>query len=139
MHPPTKDQTHIGADAPKVDASHREDNKDRTRQEYKQDADINYMLGRFGVVPNKGQPIYGEWDDTLDLQLAMQAVRDARYAYGNLPEEMRKRFRSMEELIAAVENGSLVIKDEEPEPKATTTTTATDNSDSNSNDKDRGA
>lgn len=118
MQPPTKDQNDIGVDNPTVDASHRADNKDQARQEFKMEADINYMLSRFGITQPRGAPTYGVWDDTIDLQTAIMAVREARAAYNDLPEVLRNKFGSMEEILTAVDNGSLVIKDEEaPEPK----------------------
>lgn len=127
MMPPKKDQTDIGVDNPTVDASdgalivtHNGDvieNKDTARQEFAQDADINYMLAKFKVVPPRGAPTYGEWDDTLDLQQALTSVNEARAAYRNLPDELRNKFGSMEELLTAYHNGSLVIKDgEAPTP-----------------------
>lgn len=116
MHPPVKDQSDIGAHNPTVDASDSEDNKDYTRQEYAQEADTNYMLSRFGVTPPRGAPVYGEWDDSIDLQIALESVREAQRGFASLPEDLRKKFGTMEELMRAVDNGSLVIKDEEPAP-----------------------
>lgn len=119
MMPPTKDQTSINVDNPTIDASdgaelpNGKPNKDMARQEYAKDADINHMLSRFGIVPERGAPTYGEWDDTIDLQSALTATREAAEAYRNLPPELREKFNSMEELLTAVDNGSLVIKDEE--------------------------
>lgn len=120
MHPPTKDHTDIDVENVLLDASDRPGNKDTARQEFKNEADINYMLSRFGVAPARGTPTYGEWDDTLDLQTAITSVREAREGYDRLPEELRKKFTSMEELIRAVDNESLVIKHEPaPEPVKT--------------------
>lgn len=123
MMPPTKDQTDIGTENPTVDASdghlHELDetlNKDRARQEYKNEADINYMLSRLGVTQPRGAPVYGEWDDTIDLQTAIASVREAKAGYRTLPEELQKKFPTLEAFITAVDNGSLVIKDKEPEP-----------------------
>lgn len=113
MHPPTKDQADLGQDNVTLDASNTPDNKDVARQEFKDEADINVMLAKFGVTQPRGTPTYGEWDDSIDLQTAVQSVRDARSAYHALPEELRNKFPRMEDLLAALENGSLVIKDEE--------------------------
>lgn len=112
MHPPTKDQADIGVDNPTLDCS-RPGNKDMARQEFKNEADINYMLSRFGVTQPRGAPTYGEWDDTIDLQTALQSVSDARFAYRQLPENLRAKFTKMEDLLRALENGSLVIKNED--------------------------
>lgn len=114
MKPPTKDQADIGVDNPVLDASDKPDNPDTARQEFKDEADINYMLSRFGITQPRGTPTYGVWDDTIDLQVATHAVRDARMAYRRLPADLRDQFRSMEELLTAVENGSLKIVTEEP-------------------------
>lgn len=118
MHPPTKDQTDIGVDNPTLDASDGADlldsdqpNKDRARQEFKDEADINYMLSRFGITQPRGTPTFGEWDDTVDLQSALESVREARDGFRTLPEDLRNKFNTMEELLTAVDNGSLVIKD----------------------------
>lgn len=110
----------IGLDNETVDASDRPGNTDRARQEFKDEADINYMLSRFGITQPRGTPTYGVWDDTLDLQQAIGAVRDARAGYKRLPEEIRNKFRSMEELLTAVENGSFEIRDEEAPPPVKT-------------------
>jgi len=132
MHPPTKDQTDIGVDNPTTDASHGaiielsngeiRENKDTARQEFAKEADINNMLSKFGITPERGAPTFGEWDDTLDLQQAIASVTEARAAYADLPEALRNRFNSMEELLAAYNNGALVIKDGEvPVPPKTET------------------
>lgn len=118
MQPPTKDQADIGVDNPTIDASDAPDNKDMTRQEFRDEADINYMLSRFGITQPRGTPVYGEWDDTIDLQVALQSVSDARTAYQQLPENLRDKFPSMEAMLTALENGSLLIKNEEAPSEA---------------------
>lgn len=121
MQPPTKDQADLGQDNVILDASHSDDNKDTARQEFKNEADINYMLNRFGITPERGAPTYGEWDDSIDLQSALQAVAEARTGYATLPEELRNKFKSMEALLTALQEGSLVIQDGDiPAPKPTT-------------------
>lgn len=118
MMPPTKNQADIGHDNPTVDASNSPTNKDVARQEFKEEADINYVLSRFGVTQPRGTPQYGTWDDTIDLQIALESVNEARAAYRLLPSNLREKFTSMEALLTAIENGSLVLKDENaPEPK----------------------
>lgn len=116
MYPPTKDQTDIDIENVLLDASDSAENKDTARQEFKQEADINYMLSRFGITPPRGTPTYGQTDDTLDLQTAIQAVREAQAGYRTLPKELRDKFPSMEAMLAAIDNGSLVLKAEEPAP-----------------------
>lgn len=132
MMPPTKDQTDIGVDNPTIDASdgaiielsngELAANKDVARQEFAQDADINHMLNKFGITPERGAPTFGEWDDTLDLQQALTSVAEAKTAFGDLPEKLKTKFGSMEELLTAYNNGSLVITEgDEPLPQKTET------------------
>lgn len=124
MQPPTRDQSDIGLVNVTVDASDGAtielpngellENTDRARQEFKDEADINYMLSRFGITAPRGAPTYGEWDDTIDLMTAITAVQEAREGYRKLPSELRDKFPSMEAFLAAVDNGSLVLKSEDP-------------------------
>lgn len=93
------------------------ENKDTARQEYKQEADVNYMLSRFGITAPRGTPTYGEWDDSIDLQIALESVREAEEGYRTLPKELREKFPSMEAMLTAIENGSLVLKPEEEPAK----------------------
>lgn len=110
--PPQRDQADIGLVDQLLDASNTPDNPDRARQEFKDEADINYMLSRFGITQPRGAPTYGEWDDTVDLMTAIGAVAEARDGYEKLPKELREKFPSMEAFLRAVDNGSLVIKPE---------------------------
>lgn len=113
MHPPTKDQSDIGVDNPTLDCS---DLPDTARQEFAQEADINYMLSRFNITPARGAPQFGEWDDTIDLQTAITATREAREAYRRVPKELREKFSSMEQLLQAIETGALQIREKPEEP-----------------------
>lgn len=128
MHPPVRDQSAIGTINETIDASDGADlpvpdakndtNKDMTRQDGKDEADINHMLSRFGITQPRGAPTYGEWDDSIDLMSALNSIDEARTGYDKLPEELRRKFPSMEAMLTAVNNGSLVIKDEPaPGPK----------------------
>lgn len=131
MQPPTKDQTTLDVDNPTLDAANGTliedrhfvyENKDVARQEFAKEADINHMLSRFGIVPERGSPTFGEWDDTIDLQQALASVEEAKMAYQDLPEEIRKKFNNMEELLHAYHNGSFIIKQgDEPTPQKTQT------------------
>lgn len=112
--PPEKDQADIGRDNETLDASDSDDNKDMARQEFAQEADINYMLSRFGITQPRGTPTYGEVDDSIDLQIALEAVREAQAGFKALPPELKDKFKNMADLIRAVDNGSLVIKEEPP-------------------------
>lgn len=124
MHPPLKTQQDIGVDEPKLDASDgaivREQNgsthvnKDLTRQEFKDETDTNFLLHRFGVEPLRGTPVYGEWDDSIELQTAFASIADAQDAFARLPDDLKAKFPRMEDLLTAVEKGTLRLKQGEP-------------------------
>lgn len=120
MQPPIKNQTDIGVDEPTLDASNSNTNRDMTDQSGAQEADINYMLSRFGVTQPRGAPTYGVTDYNMDLQAAITSVREAEDAYRKLDPELRRKFDNMGDFLSAVNNGSLEIKNEPaPEPPQT--------------------
>lgn len=137
MHPPIKDQRTCfdRTDDPGIDASdgawvkehddaQSHENEDLARQEFKDEADINYMLSKFGVTQPRNAPTYGEWDDSIDLQQALEATREARRGFNNLPKELRDKFNTLEDFMRAVDNGSLVIRAEEDKPPTSASTPA---------------
>lgn len=120
MHPPTKDQADIDIENQILDASASPENPDLARQEYKNEADINYTLSRFGITNTRGTPIYGETNDSLDLQMALESTRDAKAAFAQLDPQIQKRFGNVNTLLDAVENGDFVIsQDKAPEETPT--------------------
>lgn len=85
---------------------------DPTRQEFKKETDVNYILNRFGVPIAKGT--WGqEVDYTLDLQNALGAITDARRAHRNLPPDLRKKYPTWQSLLNALEAGTLEMHNEE--------------------------
>lgn len=101
---------------------------DRTRQEYKRESDINYILSRFGIsgggLPQKS-PIWGETDYTLDLQQAFASIHAARDAWTNLPDDLRQRYPNWQTLLRALFTGDLKIDLEEHKEETTPTTPTT--------------
>lgn len=87
---------------------------DQCRQEMAEDTDINVFLTRYGM-PQPGGGSYGEADYDLDLQGAIHAIDDAKRAWHNLDPELRKKFPSWLDLLAAAEAGEL---DRKPVEKA---------------------
>lgn len=80
------------------------DDKMITRQEYKDEADINLLLKRFGVIPGP-QGTYGEVDYTLDLQTALAALASANKANFDVPTELRDKYRGWRDVLNATETG----------------------------------
>lgn len=80
-----------------------------TRQEMKDDADVNLMLSRYGVTGTGRQPVFGEVDFNLDLQTAMHAIRDAQDAYARVPAELKAKYPTWQALLNALDSGTLVL------------------------------
>lgn len=93
---------------------------DTTRQEFAQEADINLMLSKFGVMHGQARvPQYTETDYSLDLQTALSTIADAKRAHSTLPDDVKKRYPTWIEFHAAVENGDYQ-KNVKPDDKAVT-------------------
>lgn len=81
---------------------------DMTRQEFKEDCDLNSVLRRYGALPTPVQPTpYGELNTDLDLQTAYEALRAAETAYEGLPLGLRQKFPSWALLAQAMAAGEL--------------------------------
>lgn len=95
------------SEASGLDASDRETNRDRTRQEFKEETDINVILSRFGVTGDISTRAlqYADVDYDMGPQEAHQAVREMRDAWVNLPTELRATYRTPEELLHAAAAG----------------------------------
>lgn len=79
--------------------------EDRTRQEYKLQADISYQVARFGVGMH---PAYGDQDfSMLDLDAALALVADSREAWARLPQAIRARYGSWAAVEHAAQTGEL--------------------------------
>lgn len=87
---------------------------DPTRQEQKDECDINLILKRFGVGATGRFPQYGSMDTNMDLHSALGAIRDAKQAYNRLPDELKKEYPTWRHLLVALDTGRLVITGEEP-------------------------
>jgi hypothetical protein len=86
---------------------------DQCRQEMAEDTDINVFLTRYGM-PQPGGGSYGEADYDLDLQGALHAIDDSKRAWANLDPELRKKFPSWLDLLAAAEAGELEMTKPSP-------------------------
>ena len=86
-----------------------EESRDRTRQEFKQETDINVILSRFN--PAIGLPqravTYGEQDFTIDLQQAHIAISDAQKTWMHLPKHLRIKYPNWQKMLDAMHRGDL--------------------------------
>lgn len=79
---------------------------DLTRQEFKDETDVNKILARYGVEAQmRGQPQYSEIDYDMDLQQSLESIREAQRAIGKLPEELRQKYSTWERLLDGAYNG----------------------------------
>lgn len=101
------------------------DMPDMTRQEFKQETDINYLISRFGANTPLRQPIYGEIDYDMDLQRALTALSDAKQAIRKLPEPIRTKYAHLHRFIQGIESGEL--KDDLDKHVQAAQTTGTEN------------
>jgi len=92
------------SDAAGIDFS---DTELMTRQEFKDEADLNILLSRFGVntmVRTDGR--YGsEVDYNLDLAQALAAIESARRANLAVPDELREKYTDWRSVLNAAESG----------------------------------
>lgn len=73
-----------------------------TRQEFKDETDINWLLNKYGALPQMREPQFQDVDYDMDLLTAYEAVRQAQTVFGNLPHDIREKFGSWESLAAAM-------------------------------------
>lgn len=81
--------------------------KDMTRQEFKEDADINVLLSRFGVNHQQRTLTYGEIDFNIDLQSATHAVRDAKAAHSRMSPEIQALYPTWQRFVTGIANGKV--------------------------------
>lgn len=104
-----------------------------TRQEYKDEADLNILLARFGVNTPMRQMEWGaEIDDRIDLQTAMAAIEEAKKI--QVPDELRTRFPNWQAVLNGAETGAYqaALVDLEQTKKRTEETRAKEEADKKS-------
>lgn len=69
-----------------------------TKQEFKEEADINTLVKRFGLgweIPaGLRKPQYGDFTGVTDYHSACLAIAQANESFDNLPAEVRREFRN---------------------------------------------
>lgn len=69
----------------------------RTRQEFKDECDVNQILRKFaktGLATHmaKGVPQYGDFSNVTDYQTAIEQIKDAELSFLELPANIRRYF-----------------------------------------------
>lgn len=82
--------------------------KDMARQEFKEEADINILLKRFGVnAPQKQNPLFNEIDYDLNLQMALSAIETVKGVWKELPLDVKEQYTTWQGMINAAATGQL--------------------------------
>ena len=91
---------------------------DRTRQEFRDEADINVIMRRFGVTPADPRTLpFGYVDYSLDFQQAQLLVQDARRHLAQLPGDILTAYGGVPGLVAAIARGDRIeYSIEQPSP-----------------------
>lgn len=78
-----------------------------TRQEFKDEADINILLARFGVTTEQQRPMtWGqEIDYNIDLQGALALIAQARSVEAQIPPELRSKYPTWRHMVNGIESG----------------------------------
>lgn len=76
-----------------------------TRQEFKDESDINFLLERYGAIPPGRTPQYGVVNFDDDLTTAFEAVQEARAAHARLPKEIRDLYPDWQSLAEEIAKG----------------------------------
>lgn len=94
-----------------LDASDGPGNRDMAHQEFKKGADITEIMKSFGVFSPQKQLYFGEVDYSIDLQQALGAIADAKAAWQVMPPDVKKEFRTWQELLNALESGQIKLNE----------------------------
>ncbi len=73
-------------------------NPSRTKQAFKDEADINRILDKYhrtGLIPTYDQPQqYGDYTEVMCYHTAQNKIAEGKTAFENLPSKIRKRFHN---------------------------------------------
>lgn len=74
------------------------EDEDKTVQSFKEEADINVLVRRFGITGQMPQgvvpPTYGVFEDVFDFKSAMDAIAVARESFDAMPGDVRAKFQN---------------------------------------------
>lgn len=85
--------------------------EDRTKQDFKDESDVNVVLRNFGVQSLRLRPTAPiEVDWSVDLQAAYGRVLEAKARYHEMPEQIRSLYPTWEQFADAMRKGELSIE-----------------------------
>jgi hypothetical protein len=77
------------------------------RQEFKDEADVNIIMRRYGADAPLKPTSYGEQDFDLDLQQALASIDSAQRMFAKLPSNIQEKYQSWQNVLNAAANGGL--------------------------------
>lgn len=96
------------------------DATDITRQEFKDEADVNQIMARFGFnLPTVGPANFAEVDWSTDLQAAFEAKANLQDAYDRLPAALKAKYPGWVVLLQAMARGEVKSTDFKGAPAPT--------------------
>lgn len=81
--------------------------EDRARQEFKSETDTLTLLKRYGAGIPLRQVQFGEAFTDVDRLTAISQVDSLQEAFTALPEHLRQKFGSWQDLVSAISRGEL--------------------------------
>lgn len=123
----TKDKTKLDVDKNSAENETVNTDKPLTRQEDAQEADINYLLAKYGhhALMNRPQPVWGEFDYTVTLQQHYEAAAKIRGSYELLPQHVKDRYSSEEFFGRLAAGEDIDLTEEKPEVPSDNVTNVT--------------
>lgn len=81
--------------------------RDMTRQEFREESDINVLLKKFGLNQQSRPLVYGEFDYTIDYQQALTSLEAAGRAHARMPAEVREKYPTTRAMLDGMASGEL--------------------------------
>lgn len=94
--------------------------EDMARQEFRDEADINIILKKFGATAPQRPLVFGEADYDMDLQTAMLAIDAAKDIHLHLGPALQEKYPTWQDVLNGVATGQLRIDLRNEEPKVST-------------------
>lgn len=81
----------------------------KTRQEFKKESDVNWLLKKYGGNIPMAQVRYGEEVFGVDRLQAIESIRAAHEAYLEQPEAVRAKYPDYESIYRALQDGTFSL------------------------------
>lgn len=82
-------------------------NRSVTKQEFADEANINKLFERYGVMHQQRTTFFGEMDYNIDLQQAIDATDQSKKAYSRMTPEIKQLYPTWKKFVNAMATGDL--------------------------------